>query len=191
MNPVPNREGRGSPVFLAISYTQLGDKERALQWLQKAYEERRSYLAFLNVDPEFDPLRSDLQRPDPQGRPSTVSHSTRYSELLTRYRSTATTGMDSTSVSAPVSSSIRRASGWTDSSARIAASVALASAATSSSSRRPKASRASPSVLGRGYTCSLTSSVSGIFAACLASRSAVSKPPSSSTRPMALASSPV
>ena len=53
------RAGRGSPVWLAITYAQLGDKERALQWLEKAYEERRSYLAYLNVDPEFDPLRSD------------------------------------------------------------------------------------------------------------------------------------
>ncbi|MGH9555303.1 MAG: TPR end-of-group domain-containing protein [Terriglobales bacterium] len=48
----------------AISYTQLGDSQRALQWLEQAYEERRSYLAFLNVDPEFDPLRSDSRFAD-------------------------------------------------------------------------------------------------------------------------------
>ncbi len=34
-------------------------KEQALDWLEKAYEERNWYLVFINVDPTFDPLRDN------------------------------------------------------------------------------------------------------------------------------------
>jgi hypothetical protein len=37
----------------------LGDKERALEWLEKAYEERCGWMAFLKVDPALGSLRSD------------------------------------------------------------------------------------------------------------------------------------
>jgi len=40
-------------------YIGLGDKDQAFAWLEKAYEERSSYLTWLKVDPVFDPLRSD------------------------------------------------------------------------------------------------------------------------------------
>jgi len=40
-------------------YAGLGDKEQAFAWLEKAYEERSSGLYLLNVDPIWDPLRSD------------------------------------------------------------------------------------------------------------------------------------
>lgn len=36
----------------------LGDKDKAMEWLEKAYEER-SFLTWLKVDPVFDPLRDD------------------------------------------------------------------------------------------------------------------------------------
>jgi TolB-like protein len=35
----------------------LGEKDKAFEWLEKAYEER--YVIQLKVDPQFDPLRSD------------------------------------------------------------------------------------------------------------------------------------
>ena len=37
----------------------LGERDEALQWLEKAYEERYDRLVYLGVDPMADPLRSD------------------------------------------------------------------------------------------------------------------------------------
>ena len=48
-----------SPYAIAVIHTGLGEKEQALQWLQKAYEVRAGYLIYSNVDPQLDPLRSD------------------------------------------------------------------------------------------------------------------------------------
>ena len=54
------------PVILARTYVMLGDKDRAFSWLEEAYRHRDihslsldSHLAWINVDPRFDPLRSD------------------------------------------------------------------------------------------------------------------------------------
>ncbi len=44
---------------LAIIYTGLGQKDQALKWLRKAYEERYDRLIYLKVEPMFDSLRSD------------------------------------------------------------------------------------------------------------------------------------
>jgi CO dehydrogenase nickel-insertion accessory protein CooC1 len=40
-------------------YAGLGDKEKAFEWLDRAYEDRADYMVYLNVDPRFDPLRED------------------------------------------------------------------------------------------------------------------------------------
>jgi adenylate cyclase len=48
-----------SPFCIAIIYLGLGDKERALNGLEKAYEARLQWLTFLKVDRVFDPLRAD------------------------------------------------------------------------------------------------------------------------------------
>lgn len=48
-----------SPFYMAVMYLGLGDKEGALRWLEKAYEERSAELAYLHVEPWFDPLRTD------------------------------------------------------------------------------------------------------------------------------------
>jgi hypothetical protein len=39
----------------------LGNKDKALEWLEKAYEDRSVGSSFANirVNPEYDPLRSD------------------------------------------------------------------------------------------------------------------------------------
>ncbi len=47
------------PYFFAIAYASLGDKDRALDWLEKEYQEGHDGLVFLKVDPHFDGLRSD------------------------------------------------------------------------------------------------------------------------------------
>jgi hypothetical protein len=36
----------------------LGDKQQALAWLEKAYEDRTFFMVNLKVEPELDPLRS-------------------------------------------------------------------------------------------------------------------------------------
>jgi hypothetical protein len=43
----------------ATVYTGLGETEPALDWLEKAYQEPHWYMAFLRVEPLFDPLRAD------------------------------------------------------------------------------------------------------------------------------------
>ena len=53
------KQGRVGPHRMARIYTELGDKDRAFEWLEKAYEERDSLLVFLNAAPIFDSLRSD------------------------------------------------------------------------------------------------------------------------------------
>ena len=47
------------PVAVAQLYTFAGEKERALDWLEKAYDERDSQLVYLGVVPDWDILRGD------------------------------------------------------------------------------------------------------------------------------------
>ena len=51
--------GYGAPFGIIWAYAGLGDKEQAFAWLEKAYEERRDRIVWLNVDPLLEPLRSD------------------------------------------------------------------------------------------------------------------------------------
>jgi adenylate cyclase len=48
-----------SPYDMAVLYTGLGEKDRAIEQLNKAYEERAGWVISLKVEPLFDPLRSD------------------------------------------------------------------------------------------------------------------------------------
>jgi len=48
-----------SPVGIAACYSSLGDEERALEWLQRGYEEHSSGMQYLAVDTEFNSLRSN------------------------------------------------------------------------------------------------------------------------------------
>jgi len=48
-----------SSYSIAEVYVGLGDRDKAFEWLQKAYEERSRALVFLRVEPKLDPLRSD------------------------------------------------------------------------------------------------------------------------------------
>jgi tetratricopeptide (TPR) repeat protein len=55
-----SRQKYVSPFDLAVLYTGLGEKDRAIEQLQKQYQERGSGLFIdLKVEPLFDPLRSD------------------------------------------------------------------------------------------------------------------------------------
>jgi serine/threonine-protein kinase len=53
------RSGYVSPVALTNLYTALGDADAAFDWLERAYRERRGWLAYLKVEPTLDPLRRD------------------------------------------------------------------------------------------------------------------------------------
>jgi len=66
------------PVLVAGVYMRLGDKARALQWLEKGYQERDDLMIDLNVDPVFDAFRSEPRFQDlvrrvglPDGKPQT------------------------------------------------------------------------------------------------------------------------
>jgi len=43
----------------ALIHIGLDDKNQALTWLEKAYEERASALRWINVWPAYDPVRDD------------------------------------------------------------------------------------------------------------------------------------
>ena len=48
-----------APYGIAQIYVGLGEKDRAFEWLERAYLDRNWLMAFLKVEPAFDPLRSD------------------------------------------------------------------------------------------------------------------------------------
>jgi serine/threonine-protein kinase len=51
--------GYVSPVAFALLHIALGDREHALDWIERAYEERRGWLVYLRVNAVFDPLRGE------------------------------------------------------------------------------------------------------------------------------------
>ena len=53
------RSNFADAMRVAGLYTYAGDQERALEWLEKAYEARVHTMIYLNVNPGWDPLRSD------------------------------------------------------------------------------------------------------------------------------------
>jgi len=55
------RSGREyvNPYVIATIYVALGDKDQTFEWLNKAFPEHTSYLAFMRVEPKFDRVRSD------------------------------------------------------------------------------------------------------------------------------------
>ena len=54
-----SRQGYSVSYDIALVYWGLGDKNQALEWLERAYEERSSFLDEIKVDPKWDGLRSD------------------------------------------------------------------------------------------------------------------------------------
>ena len=48
-----------SPYHMAVIYLPLGEREQAMNHLEKAADERFNLMIFLNVDPQFDSLRSE------------------------------------------------------------------------------------------------------------------------------------
>ncbi len=48
-----------SALYFAIVYAGLKDNDRAIAYLNKAYEDRHPGLVLIRIDPIFDALRSD------------------------------------------------------------------------------------------------------------------------------------
>jgi eukaryotic-like serine/threonine-protein kinase len=53
------REHYLSPVAYVMLHVSLGDIDPAFEWLERAYADRRGWLAYLRVEPMLDPLRAD------------------------------------------------------------------------------------------------------------------------------------
>ncbi len=47
------------PALLADDYFQLGNRDHAIEWLEKAYQEKSQAAQFLKVDLRWESLRSD------------------------------------------------------------------------------------------------------------------------------------
>ena len=48
-----------SPFEIALVHIGLGEKDKAMEWLEKAKTEHDPFLIYIKVDPNFDSLRSD------------------------------------------------------------------------------------------------------------------------------------
>jgi TolB-like protein len=47
------------PTYFGMLFAGLGDKDKAMMWLEKAYDDRADGLTWLNVEPMLDDVRSD------------------------------------------------------------------------------------------------------------------------------------
>jgi adenylate cyclase len=56
---VAARSNRAYAMRIATLYTYAGEKDRALDWLEIAFQERMQNLVYLNVYPKWDLLRDD------------------------------------------------------------------------------------------------------------------------------------
>jgi len=56
-----SREHYLTPVAFAMLHTGLGEPDAAFEWLDRALDDRRGWLAYLKVEPLLDPLRSDAR----------------------------------------------------------------------------------------------------------------------------------
>jgi len=52
----------------ALIWVGLGENDRAVAWLEAAFQERSSWMVKLKVDPRLDPLRGDPRFTDLLGR---------------------------------------------------------------------------------------------------------------------------
>jgi adenylate cyclase len=54
-----SKQGSVAPISIASIYAALGEKDQALEWLQKVYEDHAYVILYINCYPEFDSLHSD------------------------------------------------------------------------------------------------------------------------------------
>ena len=56
---IADREGYVPPYWIAVAYLFLGEKDNAVQWLQRACRKNDPTLGWMKVDPMLDSIRSD------------------------------------------------------------------------------------------------------------------------------------
>jgi serine/threonine protein kinase/Flp pilus assembly protein TadD len=54
-----SKQGYSLPYDIALVYWGLGDNNQTLEWLERAYQERSTFVMWLKIDPTWDGLRSD------------------------------------------------------------------------------------------------------------------------------------
>ena len=54
-----SKQGYLPPIAFATNYALLNDKDKAFEWLEKAFEEHTPGLLDLDLDPDYDNLRAD------------------------------------------------------------------------------------------------------------------------------------
>jgi tetratricopeptide (TPR) repeat protein len=55
----PSGKNYVEPWLIALVYVGLGEEDQAMEWLEKAYQNRSHDIVFSKVLPQFDPVRSD------------------------------------------------------------------------------------------------------------------------------------
>lgn len=58
-NLIYRSSAKVNPDLIAAAYARIGDRKKALEWLQKSSRTRPSSLILIRVDPSFDALRND------------------------------------------------------------------------------------------------------------------------------------
>jgi tetratricopeptide (TPR) repeat protein len=59
-----NNKDYVSPYEIAMLYAGLGDRDRAFEWLEKAFQDRATLLVYFRMDPRIWGLRSDARFQD-------------------------------------------------------------------------------------------------------------------------------
>jgi serine/threonine-protein kinase len=60
----PAKQESVAPISVASIYAALGEKDQALEWLQKVYDDHSWVILYINCYPEFDSLHSDARFAD-------------------------------------------------------------------------------------------------------------------------------
>lgn len=59
-----SEKGKTSPYLIGCLYAKIGDREKALAWLEKSYAARQADLISMKIDPALDDLRDDARYQD-------------------------------------------------------------------------------------------------------------------------------
>jgi hypothetical protein len=59
-----SRERYIPPYAMALIHVGLGNADRAFEWLQRAFDAHDVHLAFLTIDPKWDPWRNEARFTD-------------------------------------------------------------------------------------------------------------------------------
>jgi predicted Zn-dependent protease len=63
-----------NPTLLGILYAGLGERDRAIAWLERAYREHDVQLAWFHLEPQVEPLHGDPRFEDLMRRMRLVTY---------------------------------------------------------------------------------------------------------------------